>query len=254
MISNYTFILAVIATAMVNISGTVVTEAVTSKSYNLIQLMFMNDTRKSELVEMYNITFSRIFLSGSQGNLWMFASIFASAPFVILMCSAKKNNNIRFEIYRMGKKKYVMTKGIAALLVGGLVMCFGYGIFSLTLKCILPAGVKLSGVIITKRFIEMFLYGMSSVIFTFVLSGLMRNKYLVLCIPFMANYLLKGIMEKPGLSESTISQVANPTALSYIFSYEKTQMEKVICFWSLIFIFGFIFYFISIDRRCDCGE
>lgn len=254
MLTNYTFILAVIATTVVNMSGTIVTEANTYKSYNLFQIIFMNNTRKNELIDMYNITFSRIFLSGSQGYLWMFISIFASAPFVVLICSAKKNNNIRFEIYRMGKKTYIISKGLASILIGGLVILLGYGIYGLILKLVLPAGETLTLIITIRRLIEMLIYGMSSVIFTFVLSGIMRNRYLVLCIPFMANYFLKSLLEKPNIAESFISRIANPTTPSYLFSYEKTQRIEVICFWIAVILCGFMIYYFVLNRRCDCGE
>ena len=278
MLTNYTFGMVVLATALIHISGTIFTDAETDKSYNLVQLMMLGKAERQMKIEMYNISFQSIFLQGSQSYLWMFASILASAPFVVLLCTAKKNNNIRFEIYRTGKKNYVLAKEIAAMFVGGLVMLFGYILFAVVLKCVLPsasagnsifagdslsgdtftgdmlAGNILTGIMVTKRLFEMFFYGMTSVLITFIFSGMMRNKYLVLCVPFMANYLVKNMLEKPELVANHTAQIVNPVSPTWLFLYEKDIQHKILLFWLVVAVMGFICYYLILNRRCDCGE
>ena len=214
MITGYIFYGAIVAVLLINMSGNIAKDFSTSETYNLIQIIGMNSAGKTELLTLNDATSTKIFLHGSQGYLWMFASLLVSAPFVMLMCSAKKNNNIRFEIYRMGKFAYVFTK----------------------------------------RLTEMFFYGMSSILLTYCLSAVMKNKYLVLCIPFMANYLLKSLLDRPGLAQMEWRTLINPSSPSYLFSMEYVQRLEVVAFWIGMFALSLFAYYMVLNRRCDCGE
>ena len=254
MITGYIFYGAIVAVLLINMSGNIAKDFTTSETYNLIQIIGMNSAGKTELLTLNDATCTKIFLHGSQGYLWMFASLLVSAPFVMLMCSAKKNNNIRFEIYRMGKFAYVFTKGVASVLVAGVIMCVGYGLYGIVLSIFLPTGEGLSLWMIVKRLTEMFFYGMSSILLTYCLSAVMKNKYLVLCIPFMANYLLKSLLDRPGLAQMEWRTVINPSSPSYLFSMEYVQRLEVVAFWIGMFALSLFAYYMVLNRRCDCGE
>lgn len=253
-VTNYTFGISVVGLTLIIMSGTVVTEAITSTDYNFFQLVFMQAEKRKEIMEMYNITFERIFRTGTQGYLWMFASVFVSAPFVMMMCSAKKNNNIRFELFRSGKMEYVLGKCFASLICGGLVMMLSYALYSFGICLVFPAGDAMKILDYVKRFAELFLYGMTSTYITYILSGFMRNKYLVLCLPFMINYFVKTQLSREKFMESKIAVVINPVSPSYLFSTQIDIRKCILIFWAGAFVVGIILYRFALERRCDCGE
>lgn len=253
-VTNYTFLISVAGLAVIILSGTIVTEVSTFKDYNVFQLAFMQEEKKKEMIEMYALTYERIFCMGTQGYLWMFSSVFVSAPFVVLMCSAKKNSNIRFELFRSGKTEYILGKLFSSIICGGLVMSLSYALFSVFIHFILPSGNTLGTLDYVKRFTEMFFYGMTSTWITYMLSGFMRNKYLVLCIPFMINYFLKTQLSRGKFIGNKIAFVVNPTSPSYLFSAEGSMKNWILIFWAGAFIAGTVFYRFALERRCDCGE
>lgn len=268
--SNYVFFLSIIGVVLLLLSGTVLTEALTSKTYNLYQILFMEKTERIKLLNMYDVTYESIFLRGTDGYLWMFLPVFTSAPFVLPMCAAKKNNNIRFEIFRSGKLEYVMAKCLSAMLCGGLITCLGYAIFTIIIKCLLPEVVPLNinldidlyfmlpqplnFTMYSKRFFELFFYGMTSTCITFTLSGFIRNKYLVLCIPFMLNYFLKKQLSRGKYMENELALISNPSTPSNLFTIYDDKKVEIILFWCGLFIFGILLYRIALGKRCDCGE
>lgn len=253
-VTNYTFLISVAGLAIIILSGTIVTEAGTFKDYNVFQLAFMQEEKRKEMIGMYGLTYERIFCMGTQGYLWMFAPVFVSAPFVVLMCSAKKNSNIRFELFRSGKTEYVLGKLFASLVCGGLVMSLSYALFSVAIHFILPTGNTLGTLDYVKRFTEMFFYGMTSTWITYILSGFMHNRYLVLCIPFMINYFVKTQLNRGKFMGSKIASVVNPGSPSYLFSMEGSIKKWILIFWVGAFIAGTVVYRFALERRCDCGE
>lgn len=253
-VTNYTFGIAVVGLTLIIMSGTVVTEVATATDYNFFQMVFMQGEKRKEMMEMYNITFERIFCTGTQGYLWMFASVFVSAPFVMMMCSAKKNSNIRFELFRSGKTEYVLGKCFASLICGGLVMSLSYALFSLGIRFVFPTGDALEIFDYVKRFAELFLYGMTGTYITYILSGFMRNKYLVLCLPFMINYFVKTQLSREKFMGNKIAVVINPVSPSYLFSTQSDLRKWILIFWAGAFIAGIMLYRFALERRCDCGE
>lgn len=252
--TNYIFIVSVIGIMLMIMSGTIFTESITTKSYNFFQILTMDSGNRAQLLTMYQVTFDRIFLTGTQGYLWMFVSVFVSSPFVMLMCTAKKNNNIRFEIFRAGKTEYVLAKCISAMISGGLVMSLGYVLFSVGIRVLLPADNLIKMTDYVKRFMEMFFYGMTSTCITYILSGFMRNKYLVICIPFMLNYFMKTWLDRSKYWGNKIAEMMRPTAPEYLFSYDHDMKNRILIFWICLFLAGIILYRIALERRCDCGE
>ena len=253
-VTNYIFLISVMGLAIIILSGTIVTEVGTFKEYNVFQLVFMQGEKRKKMIELYCLTYEQIFSSGTQGYLWMFVSVFVSAPFVVMMCSAKKNSNIRFELFRVGKTEYVLGKFFASMICGGFVMSLGYGLFSVVIHFILPVENALGIFEYVKRFTEMFFYGMTSTLLTYLLSGFMRNKYLVLCLPFMINYFVKTQLSRGKFMGSKIISVVNPVSPSYLFSAENGLTKWIIIYWTGAFIVGIILYRFALERRCDCGE
>lgn len=251
--TNYAFLIVVFGTMLIIMSGTILTEFQTHTEYNLFQLLSMQTSKKKELMEMNDITFEQIFQSGTSGYLWMFAPVLASASFVVLICSAKKNNNIRFELYRLGKMEYIVGKCIASLICGGLVLSMGYVLFAIVIRIVLPSQGTLQFADYGKRILEMFFYGMTSASITYILSGFIRNKYLVLCLPFMMNYFWKTQLDRSKFMGNKIAHSIHPVNPTYVFT-DGYEWKGILLFWTFVIVIGIILWRIALERRCDCGE
>ena len=123
---------------------------------------------------------------------------------------------------------------------------------------------NLYATIISKQLIYMFFYGMVSVAPAIMLTSIIRNKYLVLCIPFFLKYVLNqscvkiqsqalSNYETVDMSLLKFVSVINPDALSYLSEYGSDK-KLVLIYSGFIILFSFVFYLTMCIRRNDCGE
>lgn len=275
MYSNVAFPIVIFATMVIYLSGTIYINPMTKKEYNLFTVITLPDYR-SELLAR-GISFQSIFLSGTDSYIWMFAPILASIPFVALLCGAKKNNNIRFEIMRVGKKGYIFGKMISAMLAGGTAFMLGYLGFGLVIYVMLPQAnayaldnityiytviPKLKvlydagglGLVLVLRIVAVFIYGMTTVVLPFAASSLIKNKYLVICIPFMLNYFLDVFLRKQTGIIPKVAEIIAPTQPVELFRYNFEKAHWIALYWLVCVVLTMILHYVVLNRRCDCGE
>ena len=102
--------------------------------------------------------------------------------------------------------------------------------------------------LIIMKFIRMFLYGAVSVICAFGISMINRNKYIVISIPFMLNYLFEKFVQKgkyPKLYNALVTNIEEV--------YIVDMKEELIIFGSITILIMALCR-IYIGRKCDCGE
>ena len=103
------------------------------------------------------------------------------------------------------------------------------------------------------RSLEMFIYGMTSVMLTLLISAFVRNKYLMLCIPFMLNYFWSGLVDKY-ISANKFIQYCSPLSPSMLFHLQWNEGRKVLMFWTCFIFVILALSYIVMEKRCDCGE
>lgn len=267
--SNVVFYLCILATMILLLAGTVYVDLLTGEEYNMIQFI-VNDN--AQVIKDADLHATDIVVTGVDGYLEMFLPIIVAIPFVMIVCGEKKNSNARFEIYRVGKTRYLVGKFFAAVLSGGLVIMVGYILFSFIVFLVLPGQTGIltqikydffkeettfggwyynsfgvTGMIILK-YMRMFFYGLFSAVPAFGLSRIIKNRYIVISIPFMFFYLYSKITvkhESQLLYKAMISNVENVFDTRYL---------------SMITIFGgaacviALLCRIYLGRKCDCGE
>lgn len=275
MYSNISFGIMVLFTMIIYMTNTVYTDWMSSKKYNMFQIIFMKD--KSKYLEESQVYFESVFFGTNMGYISMFAPILAAVPFVVLISNARKNTNVRFEIFRIGKKEYVTGKILSAMVCGGSIMMSGYILYGFAAAVILPGvkdklifdmlinnmtSIKSIGhlydkfgitVLYAARCVEMFVYGMTSVLLTLFVSAFAHNKYMVLCIPFMINYLWSGLISKYASVNGIIQNFdsAYPSALFHIGWNDR---RIVLIFWLVLLVIVLVTYYFTMGKRCDCGE
>lgn len=270
MIKSPAFYLAIICTVILLMTGSLYQSNLTSEEFSTFDFIFSED--KEELINNSGLYSYDIIVREVKGYFTMFVPIIVAVPFVYVLCGEKKNNNTRFEIYRVGKNRYTLGKGLAACFVGGIITMTGYIIFSVIIIKIFPNGMSevnmiqndylsqnsvvckfmlkhfsLFGLAIVK-FFRMFLYGAFMAVPTYGLSVIIHNRYIILSIPFMIFYLFSKVVEKHG---SKILYMLRPDNIANVYSLDKLKLFLI--FGGMV-IFAFIFYRFCLERKCDCGD
>ena len=270
-LSNYVFYVAIVAVALLLLSGTIFINPETGKQYNTFSMFDKSNVDMALYVGRVN--FYDVFLSESLSYLWMFAPVLAGLPLSVLICGERKNSLTRFEVFRVGKKKYIIHKLFAGMVSGGLIFVMGHIIYLLVLYLLMYetkdvdmygfgvndymvnnsqickfafSKIGMAGLIFLK-FVSVFLYGMFSTVITFAISSFMKNKYMVLCVPMIINYFWIMIAGK----QTNAVRLLKPQMLENVFSVEDKYI--LILFAGLVVVSAII-YMACLERRCDCGE
>ena len=147
--------------------------------------------------------------AGIGGWLVVFAPMLLSMGYILLISEERRNGQIRFHILRSGNWKYCISKLCSGALAGGIVFLIGYALFGLLMLVRFPSirtfsaeeqeillmGSSIS-VVIIKKLIGAFLYGMFGSVFGIGGAIVFRDKYMLVCLPFMINYIYQQILTK----------------------------------------------------------
>lgn len=259
---------------------------------------FMNGNKYSAISAL--LTFDREFMlrdtsfcsfevmkKGTGSWLSMFIPIISAFAFVPLVCDEYEAKSVRFEVIRSSKLCYHVSKFITACLCGGFAVMLGFGLFVVIEYTVFPSiseydtllinsyeeglvyqypELATSGysVIIVQKLLCMFCYGVVCVAPVIMLTSFIRNKYLVMCIPFFLKYTLNQTcakLQSQAFSdwENTDTQlleivsIINPDALAFITEYGENK-KLVLIYSGAIILFAFIIYLLLSVRRCDSGE
>ena len=279
-----TFILAVIATSLIMLTGSIGVYSDNTR-YNVFQLV--EDNSREEIRELGCQAIDAVY-RGSSSYLWMFAPVLAGMPLIPLLCAERKNRAMRYELVRVTKKKFAIGKMISALISGGFVISFGYLIYAIVVYVLIPdkgSAVELADMqilcesgpkglwdaikvlgypgIIVLKMIMMFLFGAISSIPAYLLSSFITNKYIVLCIPFIINYMssmaIMRLMSTPLFYEhsNVFTKAVSSLMPEMATSICQQETDRMLIFagvWTVIIVLSVIFYIVIEEKRCDCGQ
>ncbi len=220
--------------------------------------------------------------------LALFIPIIAAFAFIPLVCDEYEAKSVRYEIFRSPKSGYYISRYITACLCGGLAVMLGYALFTLAVYQLFPNineydpmlknryvefhGISYPeiaqenyGLFILKKMRDVFLYGVVNAVPAILLTGIIRNKYLVMCIPFFLKYAVDQTCAKlqsqavedynnldMGLLE--ISSVIDPDTIAYLAGTDNARMIKILIYNGGIILTAAVLYLIIQSRRHDCGE
>lgn len=270
-VTNVSFYLAIMAVVILMMSGTFYTVPDTGKEYTFFDAVFGKEreviTAESGLVS------DEIIIKGINNEYYeMFLPLVVVIPFVVGIYGDKKNSITRFQIYRTGKLRYTLGKFMAVMVSGGLITMLGQIIFSIIVFRIFPTGksemFELNKMLLGQesgfcrfimknfgdtglyflKFARVFLYGAFSTVIAFALSAVIRNRYIVLTIPVVMEYMWGKFISK---SKDSRMFSLKPGAIGNVFQYDLSWMLP---FFLAIVIIALIFYRVCLGRKCDCGE
>ena len=147
--------------------------------------------------------------AGIGGWLIVFAPMLLTVGYMISLSGERQNGQIRFVLMRSGKLRYCISKVCGGALAGGIIFLIGYAVFGLLMMIrflslsTLPVEEQefyLMGstleVEVVKRLIGAFLYGITGSLFGIGVAIVFRDKYMLICLPFMINYIYQQVLGK----------------------------------------------------------
>lgn len=270
MMSNAAFFAAIAAVVLLMMTSNIFKSFNTGREYNLFDIVFSEE--REELIKESGYSAVELITTADNSYLIMFLPIAAAVPFVMIVCGEKKNSITRFEIYRTGKNRYVLGKFMAAAVVGGVIAIVGTCVYALCIRLIFPGGtgerfamsvdmireqskvfdiafgkLGVAGIYILKL-VRVFFYGAFSAVPAFGFSAVIKNRYVVLSLPFIVTYFFTKFVEG---RKSSLWYELLPKNISNIF---MTDYLKMVLWFGGTALAVLVFYRICIGRKCDCGD
>lgn len=256
-----------------------------NRNYSVVGVLM--EFRREEMFADSQFSAYQILSCISGGWLRLFIPIIAAFPLMPLICDERESKCVRYSVFRTSKFSFSTGSFLTAMISGGLAVLCGFALFAVLVYTLFPniseyapelrdsAEWWISGTyplfekygypyMIALDCLEMFLYGAISAIPALIMTAFMKNKYLVLCIPFFLKYavmqLHTGILKKAIYNVENVNQklldilsVTEPDAMGNIFSYGETMWRNVV-FNAVLLIAAFALYCLVMNRRVDFGE
>ena len=291
-ILSYGFWISVVITTLLCFTSTLYVDN-NNKEYTIIEVLM--NFNKDWLLSNISYEAVKVMEVGLDNKLSMFVTIVSAFPFISSFCDEINSNFIRYVILRGGKIKYYISKLLCSMITGGMAIALGYGIFCIIVSNIFPSineypsqylalylalyneeithyGQSLftknyyeigNIVIIISFLIQMFLYGAYATIPSYILSSFIRNKYVLLSIPFILKYIFDMWCSKVNILIWVEGKIKNKIII-FLSNYCNLEILKGLFINKYIYIYVFSYIIIAIlagvifsnimKRRVDFGQ
>ena len=177
-------------------------------------------------------------------DVWLvvFAPMLLSMGYILLISEERRNGQVRFHILRSGNWKYCISKLCSGALSGGIVFLIGYALFGLLMLVRFPSirtfsaeeqEILLTGsnisVVIIKKLIGVFLYGMFGSVFGIGVAIVFRDKYMLVCLPFMIKYIYQQILAKMAMDAMAAEAYER---LTWIETFQPENIMNISLGWN----------------------
>ena len=282
------FLSCVIVTTILCMTAVIHIEPSNAREFTVFEVLLKFD--REFLLTDVNFSSIVVFTKALSNYFFMFAPIISALPFISIYLTERNSGYIRMTIARTGKFRYYFSKLVTAFIGGGLGIVIGVVIFGLMAAILFPSlshfsaedieygmhmytnGMSIisnaflsigSPAIVVLRLISVFLFGGMSAMTAYALSSFIRNKYLVLCIPFLIVYIHDSIKGKIVIS-SFHSGDGEIGTLGKLLSYSTTSNLLYIfhpfddVLYTIIFslaalVTALILFTVFMNRRVDLG-
>lgn len=235
----------------------------------------LNDTRLCSYSVVRNST---------GGWFSMFIPIISAFAFVPIICDEYDSGSVRFNIFRSSKLRYHISKFIIGSISGGLAVLAGFIVYTFFVYSVFPnisqyspesqsffeQSIKNSfphifeyGYIplLLLKSLEIFIYGFVSSALAVLFTSFIRNKYLVMCIPFFVKYVVTqtctkfnfDAMVKQNMGVIKLSNIINPDSVLNLYLYNDYR-HIIIIYNIILWAVLFAVYIVISGKRVDCGE
>ena len=171
-----------------------------------------------------------------------------------------------FLLIRSQNAKYCARKVTAGVLTGGILFITANIVFGLMMLIAFPAYISFSVneqmmyadwygtgsmvlIYVVKRLIGSFLYGMAASMFGIGAAIFFRDRYMLLCLPFLLNYIYTQILQRLTLENPAVERFnsSNLMNVSGESGWGWTVGLTIVCYVILVLL-----YYAQVKRRhCD---
>lgn len=282
--TNYGFYICIAFTAVLCFCTAIYCDPTNNNEYSAIKSLVEFD--REFMLNSTSFCSYSVASKGAGSWLTMFIPIISAFAFIPLVCDRCESKFVRFSVFRSSKFSHRTAEFLSACISGGLAVMLGYALFTVLVYVLFPnineyspelqamLSEELSYVypealkhdhayLLAMQLFEIFLYGALSAVPSVMLTCLMRNKYLVMCIPFFLKYAVTQTSTKlsaraftdwqnPDIKLSEFASIISPDAI--LNSYSSPLMQQIFLYNGILVVAAFIFYMTVYGRRLDCGE
>ncbi|MCH5209097.1 MAG: hypothetical protein J1F04_09445 [Oscillospiraceae bacterium] len=263
------FWLCVGATVILLFAMSVYTDFSTQNRYSVIRAL--TDLTAEERAQHYELCRTMVMREARSGWFTMFVPIITAFCFVPHICAERDSNAVRLQVFRSSRLKYNAAQFFSGTAAAGMAVLIGYALFCAAVYFLFPAPSEYSGwgaeIIagygssLSELMLETALYGMFHSIPAMFCTAVMRNKYLIMCLPFFVKYALTQTVQMIFLNavsyESTdlrlleFVSLVNPDGLLFIADLPDFRVPALF-FGITAAVFAAAYLIIEQNRR-DCG-
>lgn len=226
------------------------------------------DIPRSELANHFELCSTTVVQNARGGWFTLFAPIIAAFCFVPTMCSEHEQNAVRFQIFRTTKLNYHISQFLSGVISGGLAMALGYIIFAGAAFALFPSVSEMNcaemlqdtNFNLFELTLGVWLFGAFWSVPAMFLTSVLRNKYIILCIPFFVKYGLNQTYQKvfqdavsPEKFDKNLLEIANiinPNGLLWINDSNRLSVSLLFGISTVVL---FCAYLVINQKRGDCG-
>lgn len=238
------------------------------RAYSIVGLLFSGEVPEAAYTQ---VSVQGLLSEGPGGNIYYtFANLCFGLPFVMYLSTERSSGYTRFVNYHAGTGEYVVSKAAAGMLCAGFTALISYLLFAGVVLS--AAGVRdiyggfTSGMAdVLKEALRMsaacFLYGVFSMGWIYPFAAWIKDKYVLLSLPFLCRYLylqfLFHLSEKLILEErigDKLTLISRLSPNSVLFGWRR-ESYPVDCIARLIILLCVTaVWLLFMKRRLDRGE
>lgn len=283
-VGNYSFLVCILITA--GLCFTAIAYSNEEKGISVTVLDAILYKSRAEMLKESSYSLSHIFGAASTGYLPMFLPMIAAFPFIPNFCSERNSGLVRMTIFRTGKYRYYFSKFLSAIIGGGLAVSLGCALYCAISSFFFPlpenypvdmqlvemgvATIPTNTICIKIAFYTLlgsFCCGALSTLPAFFFASFIRNRYVIVCLPFMITYMYTSLIDKinynlftsyteEGFEKAQFVMAFLPTEVMNCWGYDhKTNyIIAIITFNVSLVIAALTAFIIIMNKRTDLGE
>lgn len=220
---------------------------------SFIILFFMND---KAILQESGLVFSSVTGQITGAYFHMFMPLIVGLTVLPVLSEDWESGRSRYVLIKCGKIKMLIGKLLSACISGGFVMFCGYFFMAIVLYAKLEHDIVFWT--LAASYGGVFVHGAVCAIWCFLVSGIVRNPYLLACIPYIFLWFVErkiNSLNYQDLEENKVLLVI-ASMVNYIesFFYDSKVAVRVLIFYTMVAVLAIGLHLFMMKRRVDCGQ
>ena len=240
--SNKIYWLSVLAATVLLVCSVVYEDVETGKEYMFFELFYNEVVQETLHSGVFSL--SPNLIGNGMNYLWMFCPIIVGIPCIIV------GKTERLVMFRTSKNRYVFSKYFSGLIASGLILVIAYLLFSVC--CMAVVSECLWDLNFVKKLASVFGWGIYCAFSSAIISEIVQNKYLILCIPFVINYFMCIFLGN--ILPYQVVNFISPWNYQTLLLREFEESTVYILILLVLVAVCALLKKVLLERRCDCGQ